>query len=194
MNIKFALPLICGSLIALSGCAQENKAPTASAPDAKAAPTTETKAAVSSATATIKEQAVETLKLDREDSTNIKVGNCFNEPTATDMTKDAKQGDLIASVPMRKCNEPHDYEVFASFKLPDAPTTPDDKTLEDLVDKNCTPLFATYVGKPLEKSKLDYAFLSPSDELWATGDREVTCYAGLDKGKKLTQSIQGSKM
>lgn len=196
MNIKLALPLICGSVLAVAGCSQESKAPTTSASDTKTASSSPaaSSSSPSSSSPSIKDQAIETLKLDREDSTNIKVGDCFNEPTASDMTKDANQGDLIASVPMRKCTEPHDNEVFASFKLADSAILPTDQQVQEAVDKNCSAPFMQYVGKDINKSKYDVAFMSPSEQTWKQGDREVTCYVTAKPGQKLTKSVKGTKL
>ena len=52
----------------------------------------------------------------KEDVFAIRVGDCYQEEGSSE----------IADVPVVPCGEPHDYEVYHSFKMPDGEWPTDD--------------------------------------------------------------------
>lgn len=97
----------------------------------------------------------------------LEVGDCFDDP----------DGQTVEEVPAVDCGEPHDNEVFA---LVAHPATPDEgfpgrdavvATAEEL----CAGPFEEYVGRSYEESRLYLFPITPSQETWADGDREIVC-------------------
>lgn len=142
---------------------------------------------------TQQEQATQTLGLDAKDVFSLKVGTCFNEPNPSDMSKD-EDSDLIAEVPIRECNKPHDNEVFHLFDLPDTAALPDNNALNEIVLAECSQAYAAYVGKSFEDTKYDMGFMSPGNDTWLEGDREIVCYIYSPDAEQITVSLKGANL
>ncbi len=139
------------------------------------------------------DQATQSLGLDEKDVFSLKLGSCFNNPNPSGITE-GEESDLITEVPIRECTKEHDNEVFHIFNLEDAATIPTTDAISESVSKECVKAYEVFVGKSYEETKYDMSYLSPSDETWATGDREVACYVYDPDEIKLTTSLKGAKV
>lgn len=119
------------------------------------------------------------------DATTLRIGDCMNEP-----------GDgEIDSVPVVPCAEPHEFEIFHEFNLQveDFPQT--DDAMDELTYPACNAAFATFVGRGVEDSRLDYFTLTPTPESWAENkDRTIQCAIGDPENVKTTGSLRGSNL
>lgn len=104
--------------------------------------------------------------------TELTTGDCFDMTDGLDET-------LQTFVDVTACGEMHHFEVFAEPILDDV-TFPGDDEVTRLGDEACYESFAGYVGSSWEDSDLDYGWLTPTEDSWSTGDREVTCYLMTD--------------
>ena len=112
--------------------------------------------------------------------TEIEVGDCFDDPDA----------ELVSSLELVDCSEPHDNEVFAEVFMNES-TFPGTGSLGEFGFEACLPEFEAYVGETYAESSLDYTFLSPSEESWAEGDRNFVCFLYSADLSKLTGSARG---
>jgi hypothetical protein len=99
-------------------------------------------------------------------------------------------GDLggrgtVADLPLVKCTEPHDGEVFATFTLP-AGAWPGDEKVDRLSDEGCSDRLEGYARGPVDD--LEYIPLTPLQEEWPE-DRGVTCIATDPTGTR-TKSLR----
>jgi Septum formation len=108
----------------------------------------------------------------------LEVGQCFD--TITD--------DLISDVPMKDCDEPHDNEVFAVYNVTEA-VLPSAETMTE----GCFNRFEDAIGAPYATSIYGLAAITPTNDSWDDGDREVICYGFVFDGpEKMTGTIVGS--
>jgi hypothetical protein len=98
----------------------------------------------------------------------LTTGDCF------DMT-DGIDHEYQTFVDVTACSDVHHFEVFAEPVLDDD-AFPGDDEVAQLGDDACCEVFDDYVGSTWEDSALDYGWFTPTEDTWATGDREVTCY------------------
>jgi hypothetical protein len=115
------------------------------------------------------------------DAFEIAVGDCFDDPTAT---------DEIDSLPAVPCGEPHDNEVYAAFDV-SLPAYPDDDVMFDHAIRACIGRFAGFVGRDYESSVLDIYTMYPTAESWQHDDREIVCAVYDLAGEKLVGSVRG---
>lgn len=96
---------------------------------------------------------------------SFKIGDCI---------KDVKEGDSLDQATGVPCSEAHQMEVYAETFIEDS-----SETLPATFDKNgdeyCFAEFSRFVGISYENSKLDFTYLTPSEDSWKEGDREITC-------------------
>lgn len=123
--------------------------------------------------------AVETI-----DAYAVKLGDCLVDPgSASTVTK-------LGRLP---CNQPHDVEVFAIYKLSqvvDAPY-PGDAQVQQAADDGCGDRFTEFVGVSPNDTTLDYGLFAPTEQTWKTGDREVVCQV-FDPDRQTTGSLKGA--
>lgn len=98
----------------------------------------------------------------------------------------------IQELPTLDCAEAHDAQVVAKFDLRDG-EFPTDEEYVAALEENCLPAFEEYVGVPYPESTLAIADLSPLEEGWDSGDREVLCVAYTTDGP-VTESFEGSNL
>ena len=96
----------------------------------------------------------------------LEVGDCFSADR-----------DQLETVTVVDCEASHEYEVFALIDDEagaDEPY-PGDAEVLDYADTQCQPPFEAYVGHDYQTSIWYITSLSPSEETWADGDREIVC-------------------
>ena len=95
---------------------------------------------------------------------DLEVGDCLGEETG--------DGE-IESLEAAPCSEPHSEEIFAALTVPDG-----DYPGQDALDaeaEGCLEEFAEFVGMPYEQSVLEINYMTPTEESWSMGDRELLC-------------------
>lgn len=94
----------------------------------------------------------------------VKLGDCFNE-------SDAEELYTVDALP---CSDPHDYEIYYLFDMPDG-EYPGEDAVNQAIEAGCGPQFDTFVGIAYADSVLDYWALYPTEGSWGAGDREIAC-------------------
>ena len=113
---------------------------------------------------------------------DLKVGDCFDIPTASE----------IKTVTHHPCIEAHTGEVFhvVEFSGSDM-TTPLSFVIENFADTTCTPIFATYTGVAFDDAPdLTFGWFYPTVESWQGGDRTITCYITRVDHAAMTSSVK----
>lgn len=141
--------------------------------------------AAMSVSACSKQAAVDALDLDHEDVFDLKVGECFDDEAGADE-------EQVTSLPMRDCDKPHDNEIFYLFDLPDAAQFPDSDKIQDDADTRCEAEFTRFMKKDYQDSEYDFGTLTPTEDTWETGDREVVCFVFHPDAKKINNSLKDS--
>lgn len=98
---------------------------------------------------------------------DLESGDCFNG-----------SGDATArEVAVTDCDEEHEYEVFAvaEFDAAQSEPYPGAEALKAFVNEQCTEQFARFVGTQYDDSDLWLSGVVPTENSWASGDREVRC-------------------
>ncbi|MEU0007596.1 DUF4190 domain-containing protein [Streptomyces sp. NPDC006314] len=120
-------------------------------------------------------------------SISLAEGECFDAPGG------ALSGETydIDKVP---CAGGHDGEVFASFELTGG-GYPGDDTVTDTADERCWGLRDGYAMDGWAvPGDVDVYYLTPTEDSWAAGDREVTCVFGsTTEGADLTGSLRNDE-
>ncbi|WP_158574004.1 DUF4190 domain-containing protein [Streptomyces triticagri] len=117
-------------------------------------------------------------------SFSLSKGDCFNAPGGR-MSGVARDVDVVS------CEEPHDGEVFGSFRLSDG-GYPGEKRLTAMADARCSSLVDNYLGdSDGARDDLYLYFYGPTVGSYSGGDREVSCILGKENGK-LTGSLRDS--
>lgn len=115
---------------------------------------------------------------------DLKIGDCFDVPTANVDVKDVQH---------HPCNESHTGEVFAVLAHPAAKGTAPlaESQLIAYLGSACGPLFISYVGQEAVNAEvLDFGAFYPRDQDWTDGDRGVTCYVYRIDEKPVTSSLK----
>lgn len=120
---------------------------------------------------------------------SIKVGDCANDLSGDD-TSDSSN---VSSVDLVPCTQAHLYEAYATQDVADASDYPGDDALTKEADDICQGAFDGFLGVSYDDSKMDYTFLYPTPDSWATGDRNVLCLMVDPDGNTITGSLKGSK-
>jgi len=105
----------------------------------------------------------------RADVFKLKVGDCFNDESASQ----------VSEVPKVPCTTAHKNEIYFSFKLTDS-KYPGDSAVSKESDAGCIPPFTSFVGMAEADSDLSVGNLVPTSDSWKSGDREVLCYVSAD--------------
>ncbi|RII15909.1 hypothetical protein DSC45_16835 [Streptomyces sp. YIM 130001] len=113
---------------------------------------------------------------------SLEKGQCFDVPGGR-MSGQARNVDVVS------CEEPHDGEVFGSFRL-SGDKYPGESRIKDMADARCSSLADTYVGDPAAVGDEVYLFFyGPTRASYLRGDREVSCILHKENGK-LTGSLR----
>lgn len=92
----------------------------------------------------------------------LRDGDCFTDDGGTEVT-------------LMPCDKPHEYEVFASTKLPDGEYPGVDKA-ETEADAFCRPAFGEFVGVAYNDSELPLQYFYPEAVDWSeANNRTVLC-------------------
>ncbi len=99
-------------------------------------------------------------------------------------------GGPVSEAPTVPCAEPHSYEVYFTYDLPDTPF-PGQTAVTAIADAQCLTSFTTFAGIDYPSSVLVYSYLYPTEQSWAAGDREVVCMVNDPTTPTTTGSLAG---
>jgi hypothetical protein len=107
---------------------------------------------------------------------------------------DDGDSDLITGLPARDCDEPHDGEVFLIRPMTvSGDEFPGRSALDKKAEEVCSgDAFEEYVGLAYDESELSITYVTPSEDSWTMGDRDVVCVATSSDGSKLTDTVEAS--
>lgn len=102
--------------------------------------------------------------------------------------------DEVASLDGVPCGEPHQWEVYHLFDLPEGDGGyRGDGRIRKLANNGCLAAFEPFVGETYEASIFGFTTLTPSEGTWTQlGDREVVCMVGNYDGTLKTGSAEGA--
>jgi hypothetical protein len=114
---------------------------------------------------------------------DLEAGDCIELPD--------RDADEVVRVQTFDCDEPHGAEVFAAGELPggDDPYPGVDE-VQAMIEAECRPLFAEYVGIDFDASELSATTIYPQASDW-DDTQQYVCIA-FDPDGELTESIAGS--
>ena len=116
---------------------------------------------------------------------DLQVGDCFDQP--------AGATDVVEDVQHHPCNESHTAEVFFVGNHPaaDGAAALTDDAWYSYFNEVCGPAFTSYTGISYETTEiLDIGAITPLEDDWKKGDREVTCYAYRVDEQPMTSSVK----
>lgn len=108
--------------------------------------------------------------------------------TVGDCTGALKEGD-VSSLKVIPCDQQHYFEAYARTALAGG-AYPGLAEVTKRAGAFCKSEFKTFVGLSTKDSAYTMSYLYPVEDSWATGDREVLCLAGSDKGQ-VTGTLKG---
>lgn len=118
---------------------------------------------------------------------SLDVGTCFD-----DVEEFSEEGSgEVADVPIVECSEPHDNQVFAKFDLPDG-DFPGQAGVQASAEDGCIERFEDFVGLAYADSRYVASSLTPTDQTWGDGDREVVCFLYDIDLQKLEGTAEGT--
>ena len=120
------------------------------------------------------------------DALDVAVGDCVNDPEGID----SEEGAVFESIEAVPCDQPHDNEIYHQFDLPEG-DWPGEDALFEQAGQGCEAEFAAFVGLGYDESALDIAPITPVEESWDQGDREVSC-AVYDPAGQTTGTLKGA--
>ena len=116
---------------------------------------------------------------------DLQVGDCIDRP--------ASANETVSDIQHHPCSESHTAEVVYVGKNPSSSGTPplsDDQWISFL-GQVCVPAFDSYTGTDLLSGNvMDLGAITPLDDDWKKGTRDVTCYAYRVDGGAMTASIK----
>jgi hypothetical protein len=114
---------------------------------------------------------------------DLKVGECFDEPTAQVEVKDVQH---------HPCNESHTAEVvYLGTMTGDNATYPTDVVFNQYIEASCLPAWEAYTGKTYAtETILALGYFVPTTKGWNDGDRGITCYVSREDGAAMTSSLK----
>jgi hypothetical protein len=151
---------LLGVAVVLAGCPSAIEEPT---PTADPTPTLDASVAVSESAAASAEPGGEG---EETSAFELEVGDCFSVDR-----------DELSSVTVVDCVASHEYEVFAVFDHIAGPDEayPGNEELLAYADATCQPSFEAFVGHDYQTSIWYITSLTPSEQTWTDGDREIAC-------------------
>lgn len=113
---------------------------------------------------------------------DVRVGDCFT----------FEEADEIGSVDARRCDEPHDYEMFHVATWTGDSSYPTEDAMTDFVANACIPAFSEYVGRTYDASRLDFVHFVPLEQGWEDGDRVFQCAMFDPDAPELSESLRNA--
>jgi hypothetical protein len=109
---------------------------------------------------------------------SLEVGDCFRSiETAT-----------ISDVELVDCGEPHEHEVYAVWSVGSSLPS------NDAMSQGCLDRFEEAIGASYETSEI-FAFpITPTEESFENGDREVICYTAEFDDANQVETVTGSAL
>nr|WP_243862247.1 septum formation family protein [Frigoribacterium faeni] len=92
---------------------------------------------------------------------------------------DGEGQGVIGAVHLQSCDDEHEFETFALVPATQ-PEWPGDDALAAFAEGACTTEFESFVGLPYADSIVEFAYLQPTVDGWAEGERNVLCYAWIE--------------
>ncbi len=124
-------------------------------------------------------------------SVSAEIGECMDYAALEEQMNGAAEGE-ITELPTLECSTAHNAEVVHTFEVPEG-DWPGMSAIDDAISANCLPAFESYVGEPFaEAENFDMFLLTPTEQSWGQGDREVICIAYTLDGSTTTTSFKGS--
>ncbi|MFJ9819516.1 DUF4190 domain-containing protein [Streptomyces sp. NPDC101151] len=120
-------------------------------------------------------------------SISLVKGECFDSPGG-------KLSGETYDVDKVPCSGEHDGEVFASFRLKNG-SYPGDDSVAGAADDRCYGLQDAYAmdGWAVPED-VDVYYLTPTEDSWSAGDREVTCVFGsVTEGGNLSGTLRNDE-
>lgn len=114
---------------------------------------------------------------------DLEVGDCFSESE-----------EELETVTVVDCETAHVYEVYHVFdhEAGDDEAYPGDTEILEYADTECQVPFEDFVGLDYQSSQWYITSVTPSQETWDQGDREIVCTVNLEDGSEVTGSAGGS--
>lgn len=160
-NRRSASVLALLAILAMAGCTSSTDPTSAPTEIASVEPSTSTASASALATSSASVGEGEEVSVFDLDS-----GDCFRA-----------DGDQVESVTVVGCDQPHFYEAFDVIDHeagPDEPF-PGDDVIVEYADTECQAGFEAFVGLDYLSSIWYITSVTPSQETWSQGDREIIC-------------------
>jgi hypothetical protein len=120
---------------------------------------------------------------------DLRVGDCFS------FTDEVTTGDggEVSSVRAIPCDEPHVYELYVMEDYPADETFSDvDEPYTEWELNTCLDGFAEYIGIDYESSSWYFSTLTPTQESWDAGDRDLQCFVHNADESAVVGSAEGS--
>ena len=102
---------------------------------------------------------------------SLEVGDCFDDEASQTLGEVAE----VSTVPIVDCGEPHDNEIFAIYDEVGSGPYPGIDALLERARTGCIERFDAFVGISYFDSELEVFSITPSEDGWDDGDREVIC-------------------
>ena len=118
---------------------------------------------------------------DEADVFTIQVGDCLNDSDAA---------EEVTAVPLVRCAEPHDSEVYASIIMT-GDEFPGLAAVQAEAETGCIEEFESFVGTPHLDSIYDFSYYFPTEASWNGGDREILCVIYDPAGQPITGTLAG---
>jgi len=114
---------------------------------------------------------------------DLDVGDCFSADS-----------DQLETVDVVDCEQTHEYETFAliDHEAGDDEPYPDEQELLEYADTICQPPFESFVEHDYQSSIWYITTLTPSEETWADGEREIVCTLNQQDDDQEPISVTGS--
>lgn len=117
----------------------------------------------------------------------LQEGDCYN----------ATGPGPLTTVETVECSEPHAFEVFSEVTHPagEGEDYPGDAGFAEFAGGECLPAFEGYVGLDYADSGLIASSVSPDEDGWGAGERQVLCVLSHPEGDEpRTESAAGAEV
>lgn len=122
-------------------------------------------------------------------------GGCAQEAPTADVGECLQMESLtgeVTEIPTVDCAEEHDGQVVSAFDMP-GEDYPSDEEWTAEIEERCLSGFEEFVGIAYAESALSVRDLSPTEDSWEAGDRQVLCIA-FTEAEPATESFEGSEI